>query len=388
MAVALVIFAVCLAVCLYLYAGYPLLLATLARLVSRPVASSAIEPAVTVVIPAHNEAEVIAAKLDNSLALDYPDDRLEIVVVSDGSTDDTDDIVRRYVSRRAGPSIRLRRIARAGKAAALNAGVREASGEIVVFTDANIELAPGSLRALVAPFADPEVGGVCGHKRSRSGTGADATEEGEGLYLRYDTWQKRLESRIGSAFAADGALYAVRKERYTPIDDPAQADDIAISARIPLAGFRLVYAEEAVAWEEAPASAGEEFRRKVRVTNHSVRALVNLGSGLWRAGFYSVELVSHKLLRHLAPFFLIGLLLSNAVLALDSGLFALLLAAQLAVYVLALAGFLLRESSTVGRWTLLSTPYYFAMVNLAALLGVLSILRGERRSQWTPRHGM
>jgi len=317
-----------------------------------------------------------------------------VVVVSDGSTDRTEEIVR---GRAAGdPRVRLVVLPRSGKAAALNEGVRAARGEVLVLTDANALLAPGSLVRLVEPFADPEVGGVCGRKRyRRSGAGGedgDATELGEGLYWRWDQWQKGLESRIGSVFAADGTLYALRRELYVPLADPAQADDIAISARIPLQGRRLVLAPEAVAFEEPPSEGAAELRRKVRVTNHSVRALWNLGPGLWRSGLYSLELLSHKLLRHLVPFALLGLLALNAVLVLRlpgaaGAVLALGLAAQALVYGLGLVGFLLR-STPLGRWSIISTPYYFSMVNLAALLGVLSIARGVRQEIWTPRKGL
>jgi cellulose synthase/poly-beta-1,6-N-acetylglucosamine synthase-like glycosyltransferase len=373
----------------YLYLGYPLLLVVLARLRPRPVAAGLVRPAVTVVVPAHDEEAVIGEKLESCLAQDYPADRLEVLVVSDGSTDRTEEIVRARVGR--DPRVRLLAIPRSGKAAALDQGALHATGEILVLTDANALLGPGSLVRLVEPFADPEVGGVCGRKRYRRGRGVDATELGENLYWRWDQWQKSLESRIGSVFAADGALYAVRRGLYVPMADPAQADDIAISARIVLQGRRLLFEPGAVAFEEPPAEGREELRRKVRVTNHSVRALLNLGRRLWTSGFYSVELLSHKLLRHLAPFPLLALVATSLALALRldgaaGAFFRLCLAFQLGFYALGLAGFLLR-GTRVGRLRFLSIPYYFSMVNLAALLGVLSILRGARTVRWAPRQG-
>lgn len=403
-AVALAVFAVCLLGVAYLYFGYPALLWVLSRMRPRPVRTRAISPRLTVIIPAYDEEAVLAAKLQNTLALDYPEDRLEIVVASDGSTDRTEDIARSYADRwDLRTMVRLLALPRRGKAQALNAAVEVASGEVLVLTDANALLAPGALAALVAPFADPEVGGVCGRKGFRPGLFArdpdvatndltsdltsDATAEGEGLYWRWDQWQKSLESRIGSVFAADGALYAVRRDLYVPIADPAQADDIAVSARVVLGGHRLVEAPEARVFEEPPREGRDEFRRKVRVTNHSVRALLLLGRGLWSHGFYSIELLSHKLLRHLAPFLLIPLLVANAMLAPGFAVFAALLAAQCAFYGLAVIGFLLRHTA-VSRWPVLSIPYYFSMVNAAACLGVISLVRGERRARWTPRQGL
>lgn len=378
----LVIFTVTLAATVYIYFGYPALIFLVSRLRPRPFQRGG-EPTVTVLIPVYNEEGVIKEKIANTLALDYPPERLEILIVSDGSTDGTEAIVRRFEDR-----VRLLSIPRSGKAFALNEGARAARGEILVLTDANTLLEPGSLRPLVDPFADPGVGGVCGNKKQRPPAGADTTAEGENLYWRWDKWQKALESRAGSIFAADGTLYAVRKDLYVPIADPAQADDIAISARVVLQSRRLLYEPRAVAWEEAPAEGRDEFRRKVRVTNHSVRALWNLGRGLWTSGFYSVELLSHKFFRHLVPFFLIPLFLSNAVLAAGSSpVFRILFAGQMLFYGLALAGFALR-GTRLGKARPFTVPYYFCLVNAAAFLGVLSILRGRRLRAWTPRSGL
>jgi cellulose synthase/poly-beta-1,6-N-acetylglucosamine synthase-like glycosyltransferase len=382
--VTIAVFTVSLVVCLYLYGGYPALVFVLGRLRHRPVrAADAARPAMTVLIAAHNEAKVVDAKIRNTLALAYPSDQLEVLLVSDGSTDETVEIARRYTRR----GVRVLDLPRVGKALALNAGAAEARGDILVLTDANSLLEPDALYHIARNFADPEVGGVCGNKRFRAAAGADTTAEGEGLYWRYDKWQKEQETRIGSIFAADGTLHAVRRRLYVPIEDPAQADDIAISTRVVLQGSRLVYEPAAIAWEEAPVEGLHEFRRKVRVTNHSVRALLNLRGALWSSGFYSVELVSHKLLRHLAPFFLLPLFFSNAALAGTHPLFDAMLALQGTFYTLAVAGALLR-STRAGRLRAVSVPYYFVLVNAAALLGVLSIARGRRLYAWTPRHGL
>ncbi|HEY0590234.1 MAG TPA: glycosyltransferase family 2 protein [Thermoanaerobaculia bacterium] len=378
MTAVLAIFVVSLAVCLYVYFGYPALLWLLSRARPRPVRPGDALPSVSMVVAVHDEERVIGEKIANSLAIDYPD--LEVIFASDGSTDATEAFIRAERSAR----IRLVALERRGKAGALNEGVAAARGEIVVFTDANNFLEPDAIRRIVRSFADPEVGGVCGNKKLRAPGEADATKEGENLYLRFDKWQKALEARIGSLFAADGTLYAIRRALYVPIDDPAQADDIAISTRIVLQGYRLVWEGDAIAWEDAPAEGAAEFRRKVRVTNHSVRALLNLGAALWTHGFYSVELLSHKLVRHLIPFFLIPLFVSNAVLAFRGRAFALLLAGQIAFYVLALAGAALRDAPT-GKSRVLSVPYYFCLVNAAALLGVVSLVRGRRHSTWSPR---
>lgn len=375
---ALVLFAVCAAVTVYVYFGYPALIWLLARLRPRPVRKGDSRPMMSLIVPLFNEEKVVEQKIRNTLAIDYP--AMEVIFISDGCTDRTEEIVKRHQSE----VVRLLALRRGGKAAALNAGVAAARGEVLVFTDANVDLAPDALAVLARSFADPEVGAASGRKKYVVRSGTDTTEKGENLYWRYDQWQKELESSIGSIFAADGTLYAVRRSLYVPIADPAQADDIAISTRVVLQGYRLVFDREAIAYEEAPVEGSDEFRRKIRVTNHSVRALLNLGSALWSSGFYSVELLSHKLVRHLIPFFLVPLLLASFYLAIDRPLFRLMLLLQLLFYGLAVAGALLRHRP-VGALRIFSVPYYFCLVNAAAFFGVLSMLRGRRVHAWTPR---
>jgi cellulose synthase/poly-beta-1,6-N-acetylglucosamine synthase-like glycosyltransferase len=171
-----------------------------------------------------------------------------------------------------------------------------------------------------------------------------------------------------------------------PVEDPAQADDIAISCRVVLQGYRLVYEPLAVTYEYSPLEGRRELARKIRVTNHSVRALLNLGHRLWTSGFYSFELLSHKLFRHLVPLVLIPLFAANLLAMKGSVVFLVLMVLQILFYLLALAGFYLR-TSRLGRWRVLSVPYFFSLVNLAALLGILEILRGRRVTAWSPRSG-
>ena len=380
MIVVLAVFWISLAVSVYIYFGYPALLWIVSRLRPRPVQEGDVTPLATFVIAAYNEEKNIAAKIANTLALDYPRDRIEVLVVSNGSTDATNDIVSAW----SDPRVRLIALEKPGKMEALNSGARQAAGEILVFTDADFLLDRHALREIARKFNDPTVGGVCGARKKTMKRDGDSTGKGEGLYGRWDRWQKIHESRIGSVFAADGLLYAIRSDLYVPIDDPAQADDIAISTRVPLQGFRLLFEPNATAWENAPVHAAEEFRRKVRVTNHSVRALVNLRGKLFTSGFYSVELLSHKLLRHFVPFFLLPLLVTSAVLAAWHPLIALILGAQLLVYTLATIGWLLRDSAA-GRSRVFYVPYFFSFVNAAAFFGVLSILRGERKAAWSTR---
>ena len=383
MSAAEAVFVLCLAAVAYPYVGYPALLWLWSRFRTRPVRKGDVRPALTVVVPARNEAAVIGEKVANTLAQDYPRDRLEVLVVSDGSTDGTDEIVADFEDER----VRLLPCPPLGKAHALNAGAEAARGEILAFTDADMRLVPGALARLVENFADPGVGGVSARRRYRMPQGGEATDStgtGEGLYWRYETWLKRTESRVGSVFGADGGLYALRRELFVPLEEPAQADDLAISARVPGQGYRLVFEPDAVASDEAPADARAEFRRKVRIAAHSLRALRELGSGLWRNGFHSFALVSHKLLRYLVPLFLVGAFLSNLALLGGGMLYAATFAAQALLYGLAAAGHLLRETRAGGALPLM-IPYFFCFTNLAAFLGILSVLVGRREVAWATR---
>ncbi|MEO8380441.1 MAG: glycosyltransferase family 2 protein, partial [Acidobacteriota bacterium] len=371
-AFAQIVFWSCLAVCVYIYFGYPLLLWVVSRLRARPVREGDITPPVTFVIAAYNEEAVIAEKIENSLSLDYPPDQIEVLVVSNGSADRTDEIVRGFTD----PRVRLLSLPQPGKMQALNEGVKLAGGELLVFTDADFLLDHDALRRMAAAFADPEVGGVCGSRNTNVRRQGDVAGEGEGLYARWDKWQKTLESRIGNVFAADGLLYAVRKELYTPIADLHASDDIYVSTRIPLQGYRLVFDPKATAFERAGVQVEQEFRRRIRITNHSVRALLTLRSHLFTHGFYSLELLSHKLVRHLIPFFLIPLFAASAFLAPSAELYTLAFGGQCALYGLAIAGWLLRKHPA-GRIKPLFIPFYFCFLNAAAFFGLLSILTGR-----------
>ena len=380
MVFAAIVFWISLAICVYVYFGYPLLLLIVSRLRPRPVREADVHPLATFIVAAYNEEKNIARKIENTLGLDYPPDKIEVLVVSNGSTDRTNDIVRGFTD----PRVRLIALPQPGKMAALNEGAKAARGEILVLTDADFFLDRHSLLEIARKFADPEVGGVCGARRAATSATGESTGEGEGMYHRWDKWQKIRESRIGSVFAADGLLYAIRRELYVPVALASQADDIAISTRVVLQGYRLLFEPKATAWEEAVIGASEEFRRKIRVTNHSVRALFAIGSPLITSGFYSIELLSHKLVRHFIPFFLIPLFVSNIALVRVSLFYQVTMAGQAIVYGLALIGAFLHRHA-IGRRRIFTVPYYFCFVNAAAFFGILSIFRGHKTDAWTTR---
>jgi cellulose synthase/poly-beta-1,6-N-acetylglucosamine synthase-like glycosyltransferase len=380
MTFALIVFWLCFAVCVYIYFGYPLLLWVLSKVRPRPVREGDVTPRASFLICCFNEEGVIGDKIRNTLSLDYPPEQIEVLVVSNGSTDGTNDIVRNW----GDPRVRLVALDTPGKMRALNEGARQATGEILVMSDADWFLDHHTLRLMGRQFADPEVGGVCGARKSSMKRGGDATGEGEGMYARWDKYQKTLESRIGSVFAADGLLYAIRRELFVPITNPGQADDITVSVQIPLRGRRLLFEPDATAWEDGSVHAASEFRRKVRITNRSVRALLSIGSGLLTSGFYSVELLSHKLVRHFIPLFLLPMLAASIYLATRSPFYVVMLAGQLAVYGLGAIGAVLRNRP-LGRAKIFAVPYYFCFVNTAAFFGILQLFGGQQTHSWSTR---
>ena len=362
----------------YVYAGYPLLLALMRLLgLARPVASAPIEPSLTLIVSAFNEQDVIAEKITNSLALDYPKDRLQLIVVSDASDDRTDAIVAGFAS--AGVEL-LRMAERGGKTLGLNAAVGRARGELVVFSDANAMYRRDALRMLARNFADPAVGAAVGES-----TYTDAeveSERSEGLYWRYETSIKRLESAIGSVVGGDGAIYAIRRSLYVPMRADALSDFVN-PLQIVAAGHRCVYEPAALSYERAGDDFQKEFRRKVRIVNRGWRATLGFKRLLnpLRYGLFAFELFSHKLLRWLVPVMLVALLPVTAAIAPRAPLYALALLAQLGFYLLALGGHALRRRASMPA--VLSVPYFFCLVNIASLLGILDAMRGKTYTTWT-----
>lgn len=378
-----VVFAISFAACIYVYLGYPALLFILARLRPRPVRREPITPSLTMIIAAFNEERFIERKIRDTLANGYPPERLDIIVASDGSTDGTVNRVRRMRH----PAVRVLALARRGKLQALSAAAQVASGEILVFSDADTLLAPGSLRYLAENFGDPKVGGVAGRKALRIAEPQEQLGRSEGLYRRFDEWMKEQESKIGSAVAADGTLYGVRRDLFDPGPDAAAADDMAISTRVVVQGCRLVYDPRATVWVEPPSNSGSELQRKVRIANQVTRALLGMGLAFWTSGFYSLELLSHKLMRYLVPLFLLLLMASNLLLAgSGGGIWTGLLLLQLSFYGLAFLGAKAhRHTSRTSK--VLTIPFYFCLMNFAVLLALVSVLRGERITCWLPGAG-
>ncbi len=363
------------------YVGLPALILARGRLVRRPVAAADIEPFLSVVVAAHDEAHSIRAKIDNVFACDYPTDRLEMVIASDGSTDATVAIAAAV----GDPRLRVLDLPRVGKAEALNRAMAVVTGDVLVFSDADSLLAPDALRAIVRPFADPEVGGVAGDQRYvRGGSGGIAVGERE--YWDFDRLLKRAESAAGSVVSAAGSLYAVRRELVTEITSGV-TDDFYASTAVVAAGRRLVFAEDAVVYGPVAATGQIEFGRKVRVITRGLYGVVRRRALLdpRRHGFYAVQLAWHKVARRLVAISLLGVAVSAPLLWRRGPVYRLATLAQAAVYGLAAAGLTLRGSR--GRSKVVALPAYFCLVNAAALVAAWNVVRGRVIDRWDPQRG-
>lgn len=362
---------------IYVYFGYPLLLAVLARLFPAPDSpGDAQQPPVTLLISAFNERQVIAEKIENALGLAYPPGRLEIVVISDCSDDGTDEIAQNYAPR----GVRLiRQQQRLGKTSGLNLAIPQTAGQILVFSDANAIYQPDAISRLVSHFSAARIGYAVGNARYLEGS-AQSAAASEGLYWKLETWLKQKESAFGSVVGGDGAIYAIRRELFTPLR-PTDINDFLNPLQIIARGYRGVYEPSAVCLEHAGESFEKEFRRKVRIVSRSVNAVfreprVLLPWVQWRHWF---GLVSHKLLRWLVPVFLLVILAASLALR-KMPFFEVMLGLQLAFYLLAAIGLLLERRGSSAK--IFYLPYYFVLVNIASLLGIFKFATGSLSPTW------
>lgn len=361
----------------YIYAGYPVLMRAWAGLRARRPSSGYGAPAVTVVVVAYNEAGCIEGKLENLLALDYPRERLEILLGSDGSTDDTAARVR--AAGHAG--VRLAAFeGRRGKPAVLNDLVRQARGEIVIFTDARQRFDAGAVRALVAAFADPHVGAVSGELILTAGSEGTAVGEGVGFYWRYEKFIRWNESLVDSTVGTTGAIYAIRRELFEPIPEDTILDDVLIPMRIVRRGYRVLFEPAACAYDRVASRAGQEFRRKVRTIAGNFqlfardRWLLNPARNrLW------LQTVSHKGLRLLSPVFHLAAFGSNLLLA-DWSFYRWALVGQGVFYAVALAGYSLRNARK--KIPFLSVPYVLCLLSWATVIAFCRFARGRQAVTW------
>lgn len=364
------------AVILYAYAGYMLVILVLSRFIHNPVRRASIEPMVTYLITAYNEEMNIGTKLEQVFTLDYPRDKFEILVASDGSTDRTDEIVQSFSDR----GVRLIRVeGRVGKTETQNRAVQQAKGDIIIFSDATTFYEKSAIRHIVRNYADPSVGAVSGRYQYFNPTGASIGVGGI-LFWDYENTLKRLQTHIRTITGACGCIYSVRRALYEPL--PADViSDLVEPLRILEKGYRIVFEPEAIAYEETTEHAAEEFGMRVRVAVRGMR-------GLWYMrklfnplshGFVAFQLFSHKVLRWLVPFFLLGLLVTNVFL-LGIPFYNAAFIAQVLFYSLAFGGFLLERARI--RFRPLALPLYFVTVNAAAAVAIYRIWKGYKAVTW------
>jgi len=360
---------------------YPAVLWLRARLRRDPVAAADWTPDVDLVICAHDEAASIGPRIENALSLDYPHEQLTVWIASDGSSDGTVAIARRY----EGPRVRVLDLPRRGKAAALNAAVEAGRAGIVAFSDANSAWEPGALRALVRPLADPRVGGVAGDQRYAAGPGAERAA-GERSYWSFDRLLKRWQAEAGSAISATGAIYAIRRLLFQPAP-PDATDDFMVSTGVVDAGSRLAFAPDAVAVEPPAAGDRLEYRRKVRLITRGLRAVLYRRRLLRpsRTGAYAWELLLHKVWRRLTwiPLLVLALLAPFSWAA--GGVPA---AVALAVVVGVAVGGAGLAVPALGRLPLVGLASYVLVVNAACAVATWNTLRGERVSHWKSQRAL
>lgn len=363
----------------YAYVGYPALVFVLSRLFGRPIAAADITPTISLIIAAYNEERDIAAKIENTLALDYPSDRLEIIVASDCSSDRTDDIVRSYADRGV---ILHRRPRRLGKTAAQNHAAEISKGEILVFSDATTEYERDALRKITRSFADPSVGCVTGYvvyvDRSKSAVG-----RGLRSYWNYEFFLKQCESRLGSLIGVCGCMYAVRRDNYVWLAHD-MSSDFVIASEIHLQGQRVIYDPDAVCYEDTNKRARDEFRMRVRIIEQTMSAVYRYRRllNVRRHGLFAFQMISHKLLRYLAPLFLAVAFLSSATLAGESRTYQILFAGQVSFYLIACLGWLCERAGL--RLGALALPYYFVLSNAAIVVAFIKFVAGESHVVWEP----
>lgn len=379
------LFWICLSLLFYTYLGYGMIIwimVFIKKIFSRPEnAASKSTPNLSVIVAAYNEATVLGDKISNLLSLDYPRELLQIIIVTDGSTDHSAQIIAEF------PEIlHLHETERRGKAAALNRAVQAAAGEILVFSDANTMMNPLALLQLSRHFTDPTVGGVAGEKSVLLSSEDSAAEAGEGLYWKYESFLKKLDSALYTTVGAAGELFAMRRNLYEAPAEDIIIEDFFLSLKLCINGYRVRYEPAARASESASASLKEEFKRKTRIAAGAFQAMGRLKQlfNPFRQPLLSFQFISHRVLRWtVCPPALILLFLANLMLALRQNApiiyqFSMLL--QLGFYLLALIGLL--RAGKKNQSKLFYIPFYFLFMNYAAMVGFWRFIRGKQSVLW------
>lgn len=370
-----IIFWVSIGVIALVYFGYPLLLSLAAFFNKRPHSKNRINPQVTLLIPAYNEENVIQDKLNNSLLLNYPKDKIEILLILDQCTDRTKEIARQYIDKGI---IIIEQTPRRGKIAALNLAVPQARGEILIFTDADILLDENSVMNLVDNFSDNNIGCVGGELHYESNRDS-LIEAGEGLYFSYDKFLRRKESDMQSLFVVSGSIYAMRKDLFAPIREDL-ADDFINPISVASKGFGVIYDQTAKAHGKIAKTTKDEFYQKVRMITQGFHASTQIYRFINSKNLiYLVEFLFHKFLRWMIPLFLISILVTNIIL-LNVQFYKVVFCGQAIFYLFSIIGLFLQERHINVK--IFYVPFYYVLINVASLIGLFKFLTGETKDTW------
>lgn len=384
-----ILFWIAFAIVFYTYIGYGLLLYVLVKIKrvftskSRISEHNSYEPEVTLLIAAYNEKDYVHQKMENSLSLNYPKEKLKIVWITDGSNDGTDELIKRYPE-----AILLHEPERNGKIGAMNRGMKLVSSPLVVFSDANSMLDANSIKRMVSLFNDPQVGCVSGEKRIIKNNLDKASGSGEGLYWRYESSLKKLDAELYSVVGAAGELFAIRTELYQEVEKDTLLDDFIISLRIVQKGYTIQYDPDAFAIESASLNVSEELKRKIRIAAGGIQSIVRLAPllNIFKFGILSFQYISHRVLRWtITPVCLFLLLPLNLYLVSlevpgDLSIYSLLFAGQVLFYLAAITGWI--AANRAIKLKLLFVPYYFLMMNYAVIMGINRFLQKTQSVNW------
>lgn len=374
-----IIYWIFISVILYAYIGYPILLYLLSNLYSSSNKNNkpTTAPSVDLLIAAYNEERVICSKIENSLLIDYPSDLFNIWVVSDGSNDNTNQIVRKYAENNK--NVHLLEFKRAGKSVVLNQAMDYISGEIIVFSDANTQYSTDSIKKLIENFKEPKVGCVSGRLIYRN-PGGSISGTGESFYWRYETALKKMESKIGFVAGANGAIYAIRKKLFVPFPPRTINDDFTASMVVVKKGFKSIYEENAIVYEDVAPTMQSEFKRHVRDgAGHYIAIIHLLGLLNPFLGVQSLIYWSHRIFRWIVPFLLISIFILNAFL-LDNLVYKILFIFQCFFYTLSIIGWSTINFRKVPFF--IYVPFYFCNLNLALFLGFFKAIMNKQKTTW------
>ncbi|MBO9703742.1 MAG: glycosyltransferase family 2 protein [Sporocytophaga sp.] len=378
-----IIFWIGLIVVFYTYVGYGFVMFFFVKIKrlfngSTKTSDTNYQPEVSFVVPCFNEAEIIESKIKNSLELDYPKDKLKIIFITDGSNDGTPEIVKQYEN-----VLLLHEDQRGGKSAAENRAMKHVTSPIVIFSDANTILPTQTIKEIVKHYADPLTGAVSGEKRIMSKEAETASSAGEGVYWKYESFLKRMDSEMSTIVGAAGELFSFRKELFTELETDTILDDFMLSMRIAEKGYRVVYEPKAYALETASASVREELKRKVRICAGGWQSMSRLMSAMnpFRNFWLAFQFISHRVLRwSITPILLLLLLPANGLLFFEHYMYQIIFSAQVFFYIAAMVGWYLENREL--RVKILFIPYYFFIMNYAVFAGFIRFVKGKQSAAW------